>query len=252
MQERWCMVMLKKIKSMLKTSKKDKPEQLHYYKLPRKCQIPRLECLYTKYFGEIDDGAFVEVGAFDGESVSNTCYLADLGWKGFYIEPVPEYFEKCVIRHQSNKKIKVHNIAIGPSDGKVRINIAGYLSTIDVETRNTFKNLAWAKDKITDEYVEAVQTTLDRYLSENDIDKEFELLVVDVEGYEWDVLKAFDVKLWSPKMVIIELHDQNPDYPHLMEKCGNIVKYFEKANYRVVYKDFTNTVYVNKKFIVNK
>ena len=53
------------------------------YTLSLTCQIPDLDKIYTKYFGEDTDRIFVEVGAFDGESVSNTSCLADAGWKGY-------------------------------------------------------------------------------------------------------------------------------------------------------------------------
>ena len=49
-------------------------------------------------------------------------------------------------------------------------------------------------------------------------------------------------------MVIIELHDQNDTYLFLREECNNIVHYFEDNDYRVIYKDFSNTIYVSKDF----
>ena len=70
-----------------------------YYTVNDDCQIPLLDWLYDRHFGLINDGQFVEFGAFDGEYVSNTCFLADMDWRGLYVEPVPEYFEKCRARH---------------------------------------------------------------------------------------------------------------------------------------------------------
>jgi FkbM family methyltransferase len=240
------MAMLKKIKSIFRKKPHKKPEHTDFYNLPKSCQVPKLGYLYEKYFGKINNGVFVEIGAFDGEYASNTCCLADLGWKGFYVEPVPEYFEKCVVRHKKNINIKTHNLAIGPFEGKVRVNVAGPLSTIDLETKKVFETLDWAKNKVTGRFVESKQVTLDGHLKSNGVEKGFDLLVIDVEGYEWEVLRAFDITFWAPKMVIIELHDQNPNYPHLADKCSNMVKYFEDAQYRIIYKDFTNTVYIRK------
>jgi FkbM family methyltransferase len=216
-----------------------------YYKLSGTCQIPKLGFLYEKYFGQTDKGVFVEVGAYDGEYVSNTSCLADLGWQGHYIEPVPEYFDKCLNRHQQNTRTKVSNLAIGACNERVQINVSGPMSTIDKETERTFKNLPWAREHMSNQYVDVDQITLDRFLVTNVIEKSFDLLVIDVEGYEWEVLKGFDIQLWNPKMVIIELHDQNPDYPHLKEQSHQIVNYFEVNLYRIIYKDFSNTIYIN-------
>lgn len=81
-----------------------------------KSQIPNLDSIYQKYFtrffGIPYQGFFVEVGAYDGESYSNTSGLADSGWNGLYIEPVFEYYNKCLIRHKNNS-VKVINCAIG-------------------------------------------------------------------------------------------------------------------------------------------
>jgi len=65
------------------------------YKPLSDCQIPRLDEIYLKNFGYKTDGTFVEIGAYDGHSISNTSFLADIGWKGIYVEPVKEYYEKC-------------------------------------------------------------------------------------------------------------------------------------------------------------
>lgn len=216
----------------------------HFYRPHETCQIKKLNWLYEKHFGLINDGVFVEVGAFDGEYVSNTSCLADLGWRGYYIEPVPEYYEKCKKRHVNNVSTKVFNFAIGHIEEYVKINISGVLSSIDKNTTKKFMELSWAKHLITSNEVEVQQVTLDSFLTKQNIGKNIDLISIDVEGYELNVLKGFDIGYWQPKMVIIELHDQNLDYKDTWDIQDEIVLYIESKNYRVVYKDFTNTVYV--------
>jgi len=242
------MKIIRKLKKLVNKSPVIPPEKHQYYRISNTCQVPKLDFLYEKYFGQTDNGIFVEVGAYDGDYVSNTSCLADLGWKGHYIEPVPKYYNKCINRHKQNRHTKVSNFAIGAYNGRIQINVSGPMSTIDKETEKVFKNLAWSKDHISNQYIDVDQITLDSYLATNDVERSFDLLVIDVEGYEWEVLKGLDIQLWNPKMVIIELHDQNPDYPHLMEQCQHIVKYFEANAYRVIYKDFSNTIYTSKHF----
>ena len=50
-----------------------------------KCQIPNLADIYLENFGYKRDGYFVEVGAYDGVSWSNTFGLAAIGWGGRYL-----------------------------------------------------------------------------------------------------------------------------------------------------------------------
>jgi len=227
--------------SKFKQKKEIIPTQ--FYKPSTTCQIPHLDWLYEKYFGQISNGTFVEVGAFDGEYVSNTSCLADLGWFGYYIEPVPEYYKKCIERHECNKNVKVINLAIGEDTQEVEINVSGVLSSIDKTSTKRFSQLDWSKTLISDKTINVKQISLNEFLDKNNISTEFELLSIDVEGYELNVLKGFDIGYWKPKIVIIELHDQNHDYKDVWPKMDEIVNYMDENQYKVIFKDFTNTVY---------
>lgn len=221
------------------------PDARSFYRLSPTCQIPRLGDLYAAYFGERSHGFFVEIGAFDGEYASNTSGLADLGWSGVYAEPVERNYEACRERHKDNGAVSVRRVAIGDRPGKAQIDVAGPLSTMDAETRATFEGLDWARDWFAGAQRESVeQMTLDAFLALMRVEPGFDLLVIDVEGAEWSVLQPFDLRKWRPAMVIIELHDQNPDYAHLRSRANAIVSYFAESHYKVIYKDFTNTVYV--------
>ncbi len=221
----------------------------NFYKRSSTCQIPGLEVFYQQFFGLKKDGCFVEIGAFDGEYVSNTSGLADIGWKGFYIEPVPEFYEKCIIRHKKNTNVKITRAAVGDKHGEVEINVGGPLSTISDEMKIHFNTLAWAKGTFSkSQKVKAPLITLNSYLEENEIKPNFELLVIDVEGFEWNVLRKFDIDKYFPQMVIIELHDQNDDYLLIRDQCKMIVKYFDEHDYLPIYKDKTNTIYIRKDF----
>ncbi|MBI5388565.1 MAG: FkbM family methyltransferase [Verrucomicrobia bacterium] len=218
-----------------------------YYQLSPTCQIPGLHRLYEQVFGQRANGTFIEVGAFDGDYVSNTSGLADLGWTGHYIEPVPSHAERCRQRHARNAKVQVTQAAIGAGPGRVTLHVGGPLSTANPAMRLQFETLAWAKGHFdTGETVTAEQTTLDAFLAARSVEPGFEVLVVDVEGQEWPVFQGFDIARWQPQMVIVELHDQNPDYRPFHEECRQIVRYFEAHRYFPIFKDGTNTVFVSR------
>jgi FkbM family methyltransferase len=216
-----------------------------FYRLSSTCQIPHLDEIYHYFFGETPRGCFVEVGAFDGEYVSNTSCLADLGWKGFYIEPVPAHFEKCKARHAANRNVTISQLAVGSEAGTAEIHVGGPLSTCSLEMKQLFQSLQWAKENFSStETIPVRQVTLEDYLSQNSVRPNFELLCIDVEGFEWNVLRNFDIEKWRPQMVIIELHDQNDNYLPMRETCLKVARYFEDHCYLPVFKDQTNTVYV--------
>ena len=104
------------------------------YPTANTCQVPFFKSLsdvYTFVFGYECEGLFVEVGAYDGESFSNTSGLADLGWRGHYIEPIPRFAAVAAARHASSApRVQVHTLCICEKDGEeVRLSTAGPFSS---------------------------------------------------------------------------------------------------------------------------
>lgn len=211
------------------------------------CQIPNLGELYADVFGERTDGIFVEVGAFDGETCSNTSCLADLGWRGLYIEPVPEYFDACRRRHKNNKYVTSINKAIDEKEGLLKLYVGGILTTQDPIIAEIYKNVDWAKGFHKGETIHVQTTRLDRLLVENKIPTEFDLLVVDVEGFELNVMRSFDISVWRPRVMIIEIEDCHPTFQKvkiLVERYNSIRNMITECGYTEYYRDQINTVYV--------
>ncbi len=217
------------------------------YNVSPTCQIKDLDKIYYKYFGEISKGFFVEVGAFYGESVSNTSCLADCGWKGIYIEPVLDHYVKCLDRHKNNDVI-VSNLSIGLEEGEQEIYCSGIISTLDEHLTKKYKeievfhNPTFTKSK-------CYQMRFDKFLNRHNVPKNFDILVVDVEGKETEVFQSFDLSIWKPKMLIIELEDEHPEfqkYPDIIQKCKTLREYIHSKNYTEIYKDHINTVFILK------
>jgi FkbM family methyltransferase len=191
-------------------------------------------------------GVFVEVGAYDGQFVSNTCFLADLGWRGVYVEPIPEFAAACATRHQRNPNVAVVNAAIGNEAGSTELHLAGVLSTKNDNFYSAYRNISWANRFLTDRKVTAPVMTLNRLLADCEIPSGFELLVVDVEGGEPDVFAGFDLAWWKPKMLIVELEDQHPDFVEvesIREPIAQLRRDILGAGYTEVYVDAINTIF---------
>jgi FkbM family methyltransferase len=218
------------------------------YRRPRLCQIPILEGLYEQLFGRRENGTFVEVGAFDGETYGNTAGLADLGWRGLYIEPVPAAFELCRKRHAHNVGVTVVNCAVGAEDGMARIFPAREFSTMSRDQIDRNIASGWMSQGAGDA-IEVVQRRLATVLSEAGIAPGFELLVVDVEGAEDLVFQDFDLAQWRPQVMIVELADFAPGANDpLVEDAAaatsrRVRRTILAAGYDPVYCDFTNTVF---------
>lgn len=216
------------------------------YNISKSCQIHDLKNVYENFFGLIKDGFFVEIGAFDGESFSNTSGLADYGWNGIYVEPVVQQFEKCKKRH-SNNNVKILNFSIGTVEGQITIYDGGSLSTTDKNQVDRYSNIDWSKHKKFNTQI-CNQITLERLLNENNVSPKFDLLVVDVEGQEFDVIESFNLHKWSPKMIIIELEDDHEsfkDFTDYINSTKLLRNKFKENGYTEIYRDKINTIYIN-------
>lgn len=185
------------------------------YQYQPTCQIPleALDEIYLRAFGYRDNGFFVEVGAHDGWHWSNTWGLAEIGWSGIYIEPLKELYDQCVETNKNRKNVKVEQCCISDANGTCQLGIDAYGASA-LSDKDVF---------------EAKSYTLDTFLEQHLVPKEFDLLVVDVEGFEDKLLSGFTPSIWLPKLVIIE----RPPEPNVITSSG----------YRKIYQDWINTIY---------
>lgn len=148
-------------------------------------------------------GIYVEVGANDGITQSYTYELEKLGWHGILIEPSKVAFDMCARDRPNNK---LFNCALVASEDKKEISgdfYGSFLASVGGERLN-------ARDNVKGEIYSVPSRTLNSILEELKIEN-INLFSLDVEGYELEVLKGFDINKYKPKYVIIEVYDKIKD-----------------------------------------
>jgi hypothetical protein len=321
------------------------------YPVANTCQIPffrDISDIYTFVFGYKTEGLFVEIGAYDGESFSNTSCLADVGWEGHYVEPVPRYADVCASRHAGNARVTVHRACVGETDGEdVNISMAGPFSsavadeiasvsgsklggmlqalgwghegetttTIDDATatatagkagkgkagkgkaaaaeadgasaadasssssssssssvssarkrggaarrpstasrepaeRPTLPPAPVVIGKGASARVSARSVSLNTFLAATGIPAAgaIDVMVVDTEGYEWPILRAFDIARFRPKLVIVEIQELQARYAdnaRAQSDASSMYSFFTSNGYSILYKDVVNTVFIH-------
>jgi FkbM family methyltransferase len=154
-------------------------------------------------------GYFVEAGSNDGFKQSNTYFLEKkYGWTGTLIEPVERLYKECKVNRPNS--LVVNAALVAPSsEGKI-------IELIDVDLMSVIKNsnqalnseskLARAEliQNITRKECSAIGKTLTTILIESSAPKDFELLSLDVEGFELEVLKGLDLEKFKPRYILIE------------------------------------------------
>lgn len=217
------------------------------YAPPPDCQIPGLGDIYKSVFGYRMTGKFLEIGAFDGESYSNTSFLADIGWSGVYIEPVPSYAATCRYRHERND-VRVFNYAMGAADGEAVISVRGVLSSLSLAYDDAVHRVLSSHGLSQDgEPVERVTVAV-RSPSTLIADIGWsapDLMVVDVEGFEWPIISSFDFDAFRPTMIVIEVHD-NEDYPlvEIRDQSRLCIERILGFSYRILWRDAGNVIFV--------
>lgn len=222
-----------------------------FYATVPTCQIPTLSYLFERFFGKRTIGTFVEVGAYDGFTFSNTWGLAKRGWEGLLVEPIPKLALKCRENHRHHPKVSVVQSAVGDHSGTVSLVIADALTTANHAQASEYRTVEWARPLVTDASMEVPMITLDTLLEREKTPIGFDLLVVDVEGYEGAVFKGFDLSRWLPKMLIVELADTHPDLSLTANDDARLSTFIQETGYQIVYKDAINTVFAQKDLVMS-
>ncbi len=213
----------------------------------KSCQLPNVRKLYSDLGLKANAGLFVEIGGFDGETFSNTSFLADQGWQGLYVEPIPEFCTRIRARHFLNR-VKVERAAIADAAGSMTLQSMGALSTSSEATKEAYEKIDWAKDTSSISRSIIVPTrTLDNVLARHDIPSGFDLMVIDVEGGEEAIVKDLMSSPWRPKVLIVELNDIHPDFapfPELQASAAATRRMILNDRYRQHYADIINSVFV--------
>lgn len=144
-------------------------------------------------FKDQKEGFYLDVGAHDGVTDSNTIQLDRLGWEGICIEPHNVYFPRLVRNRPRAVSIKVAAWSKNEEDLDFYATAPGGWSRVG------------SPGEIAVVAIYKVQgRTLDSILEEFLIEGPIDFLSLDVEGNENEVLKGFDLKKWRPRIVIIE------------------------------------------------
>lgn len=194
------------------------------------------------------NGTFIEVGANDGKTGSFTYNLAAIGWNGINIEPIPRLHALCEEHHKNHIHVKNICCAVGEKEEVLDIIDAGTLSSMDKDTIDIYTQTNWSKSLFNNQPpIKTKVRKLNDILVENKI-SDIDVMVLDVEGFEENVLNGFSISTYRPKIFIIEIPDQHPDMIKntvCVEKYQRLRSYFTKNYYELVVNDIVDNVYVD-------
>lgn len=194
-----------------------------YSSLPFTSQNKQDEYILENFFKKpdgsfIDDGFFIEIGAYDGKLYSNTYALEFLGWKGICIEPLPHIFSQlqknrtalCIQGCITNKQgTALFREVINEGD----MLLSGLAEKYNHNHINLIENHYGAESI----YYEVPCFLLSDIIQQYSI-KIIHFLSLDTEGNELEILESLtDAELKHIYIVCVEDNYRNPKLVSFME-----------------------------------
>jgi len=150
--------------------------------------------------------SFIDIGANDGYSVSNTFKFAVHGAHGICFEPVQSVYKLLKALYRFNSRITCLNFGVSDKATSTEIVAAGVLSYIeDTAEKEHLHILQSHFPKNTRK--ETIQLArFDEIMKTLKFPKQVDLLSIDVEGHELNVLKSISFNQYKFKVIVIETH----------------------------------------------
>lgn len=148
------------------------------------------DALLAELFPE-PTGCYVDVGAGDPVSCSNTFRLWERGWRGLLIEPRKDaVYDLCTHRPGD----LVYPVAASNLDGWARLRLQGSVSSMQADWNITEQAVTFCR-------VERLSAILAKFPAIRDT---CQLCSIDVEGHEREVMEGIDWATFRPKALVVE------------------------------------------------
>ncbi len=160
-----------------------------------------------------DGGYFVEAGANDGYTQSNTYYLERFhGWRGLLVEPAPQLHREAVAERPAADVVRAALVPPESAGSEITLRFAGLMSLVAGARGSDAADSEWVASAFTrGERDVRSFTAPGRTLTEL-LDSvgapEVDLLSLDLEGYEPQALQGLDLERRAPRWLLVEAHDE--------------------------------------------
>ncbi len=188
----------------------------------------REDLILESFFGDVENGFYVDVGACHPHVASVTKRFYLKGWKGINIEPQINLHALFTIERKRDI-----NLNVGVSDKNTTVMLRTYihnqgLSTMAPDIKDTYEGVEGNRTENYED-ISIKVTTLEVILRQHKV-KSIQFLKVDVEGYEYEVLNGNDWSQFRPEVICIEADHIIKDWRPLLRKNGYDKVFFDGLN----------------------
>jgi FkbM family methyltransferase len=169
----------------------------------------QLDIKLLPYLKNVRNGFFIEAGANNGLTVSNTLYFEKyLGWTGLLIEPIPELYEQCEKNRPGCITVNAALVSKDYKDKTILMRYSNLMSLVSSAMKSPEKEQQHIEtgckiQNISTYSLHVPVQTLTAILKKNKI-KKVDFLCLDVEGYELSALQGLDFDYCRPTYILVE------------------------------------------------
>lgn len=163
--------------------------------------------LNEHYFHNAPRGSFIDIGAHDGLSGSNTMFFEALGWDGICFEPIPDVFAQL----SRNRKCDLRQIALSDKIGTSYFKVikghsemlSGLIDEYSPEHLSRI-NREFAEHVQEEEVIQVETSTFDKEVCMFD---HLDIVSIDVEGAESTIIRSIDFNAYDISFMVVEFND---------------------------------------------
>lgn len=188
-----------------------------------KSQAGQDQFINETFFHDKKNGVFLDIGAHDGMSFSNTYFFEkELGWKGICFEPLPHLFKKL----QECRDCICINACVSSIEGTVPFlhldscdeMLSGMSGTYDQRQLNTVMNDI-AQFGGSCKVLQLPAVKLNVILKQYNM-YHVDFLSLDTEGSELDILRSIDFDHITIDVITVENNFNEPYVKEFLESKG--------------------------------
>jgi FkbM family methyltransferase len=187
-------------------------------------QIGQDRYVNKAFFKNAKNGFFLDIGAHDGVSISNTYFFeSELGWSGICLEPNPEVFEKLIANRSCTCICGCASIEHNTVNDFMRISgplemLSGLVNKYDLEHVSRIE-AELKKFGGSYEIIKVNCYNLNQILKDAGINH-INFLSIDTEGGEYDILENFDFSQCQVDVITVEDAYRIHDFNSLLKSKG--------------------------------
>ena len=196
-------------------------QRLRYRLLLRRMAGPRVVRAFAKVHPR---ASFVEVGANDGKQHDHLRpMILSRPWTGIMVEPVPYVFERLQRNYGHLDRLALANVAIADRDGRLpffhlapageeeRARLPDWYDALGSFSRDAVlghaKHIPDVERRLVETEVPCLTFTS---LCERHGVNRVDLVLIDTEGYDWEVLRSIDLGTYRPRLIVYEHFHLSP------------------------------------------